>query len=482
VGLVIDAVEQWQKVARFCYLRGLSNELSAAQVMNPVVESEAAKALQACCICFDGIEGPSLSCSSSSTHHLCMTCLEKYAVAESESSKQRIAANNGKLSCPGDGCTKVFHHRQLAQHLPDEVFSKLLAAWQSCIEAAAVQTAAEQAQQELARAAAQDEVSRARAHVLDSILTLKCPRCSKAFDDFTGCLALTCSDAAGNGCRAAFCGYCFALCDSSIFSTPSHHMHVTTCSYSGGAGDLFATEEEFNAAQCRRRKRLVQEYLASLPLQLRERVEAAITPDLKGLGIDLHQPEPQQLQLQQQQQQQQGFTFGGVAAGTAAARPLGFEGAFGGFTAPAPPPQQPLGFGFSFGQPQQRPQFGFFGQHHGFTSGQPQQPPQQQFGLFDQQHDFMFGQPLQQQQQQQQPQLQLGFFGQQHGFTFGQPQQQQPQQQFGLFGQQRGFTFGQTQQQQQQQQQQQLDLFDQHGLMFGQPVPRRPPQFTFTQL
>jgi hypothetical protein len=404
VGLVIDAVEQWQKAATnaelskgnadvLAYLRSLSAELSAASgaaVQLAAAESKAAEMLKvakACCICFDDIAGPSLSCSSGS-HHMCMACLEQHAAAESESSKQRIAANNGKLGCPGDGCTDVFQLRELAQHLSDEAFSKLLAAWQTCIEQAAMQTAAEQAQQELARAAAQDEVSKARAHVTDSILTLKCPRCSKAFDDFTGCLALTCGDAHGHGCGAKFCGYCLEVSDGA--GGMSHHAHVASCAYSIKGGAMFGSKQDFDAAQCRRRKRLVQEYLATLPLQLRDKVEAAIAPDLKDLGIDLKQVEQQQQQqqgfsfgcmaaaaapdpwgfggglfaafaapAQQQQQQQQGFTFGRVAAPAAAPQPWGLGGElFGGFAAP-----WRLGFaGGLFG----------FGPQPGFAFGQQQ--------------------------------------------------------------------------------------------------------------
>jgi Ankyrin repeats (3 copies) len=305
---VIASVEVWQqsrpsteKAEMLQFLRNLHDELAAAEHARPAVaqqkqkqqkQEQAPAAEKECCICFDSITGKSISCSSSD-HHICIVCLDSYVSAETSSSKQRIAANKGKLCCPGDGCSNVFEHHELAQHLPPETFGKLLVAWQACIEQAAMQTAAEQAKQELAREAAKDDVGKAKAHVLDSILTLKCPRCHKAFDDFDGCFALQCSDEGGHGCGACFCGYCLKDCGNS----KQAHAHVAVCPHNSARGRLFGSKEGFKAAQCSRRRRMVLDYLESLPLALRERVKPAIAPDLKDLGIDLN--------VQQWQQQQQ---------------------------------------------------------------------------------------------------------------------------------------------------------------------------------
>jgi Ankyrin repeats (3 copies) len=320
VGLVIAAVEQWQQGATnaeiikgnaevLAFLYGLRQELAAAEAQHLAAAGQQQRGLavkqpaKACCICLEDIASTSISCSSGS-HLLCIVCLDSYVAAETSSSKQRIAANKGKLCCPGDGCSNVFEHHLLAQHLPPETFGKLLAAWQACIEQAAMQTAAEQAKQELAREAAKDDVGKAKAHVLDSILMLKCPRCHKAFDDFDGCFAVHCRDTAGHGCGACFCGYCLKDCGNS----KQTHAHVPKCAHNANRS-LFGTKEDFQAAQCSRRRRMVLEYLETLPLRLRERVKPAIAPDLNDLGIDLSK-EPQQQQpkkkpavLQQQQQQ-----------------------------------------------------------------------------------------------------------------------------------------------------------------------------------
>jgi hypothetical protein len=144
-----------------------------------------------------------------------------------------------------------------------------------------VQTPAEQAKQEAARTATQSAVTRARAHIIDCILTLKCPSCDKAFADFEGCFALFCCDAQGNGCQAAFCGYCLQQC-----ALRSVHQHVAACKHNTAAGhDVWGTRADFDTAQQRRQKRLVEQYLDTLPAALREQVLVATVEDLRGSGI-----------------------------------------------------------------------------------------------------------------------------------------------------------------------------------------------------
>lgn len=54
----------------------------------------------------------------------------------------------------------------------------------------------------------QRQVERARAHIIDAILTLKCPRegCGAAFLNFSDCFALTC-----HRCGCGFCGWCLEV-------------------------------------------------------------------------------------------------------------------------------------------------------------------------------------------------------------------------------------------------------------------------------
>lgn len=57
------------------------------------------------------------------------------------------------------------------------------------------------------------ERHRRKIYICEKILTLTCPRCSQAFVDFEGCMALTCSRA---GCGCGFCAICqkvLSLCN-----------------------------------------------------------------------------------------------------------------------------------------------------------------------------------------------------------------------------------------------------------------------------
>jgi hypothetical protein len=149
------------------------------------------------------------------------------------------------------------------------------------MEQRAAQTAIVQAQRERDAHAALDAVERARSHIIDSILTLKCPKCRKAFNGFEGCFALSCSDDAGNGCGATFCAFC-------LQQSTWVHAHVLTCPYNSiPTGGVFADEAVFEAAQRARRQRLIHQYLDTLSPEVRGPALAAVKRELQGIGIDV---------------------------------------------------------------------------------------------------------------------------------------------------------------------------------------------------
>eukprot|EP00811_Abedinium_folium_P012236 NODE_21343_length_758_cov_4.706815.p2 GENE.NODE_21343_length_758_cov_4.706815~~NODE_21343_length_758_cov_4.706815.p2 ORF type:complete len:106 (+),score=23.77 NODE_21343_length_758_cov_4.706815:3-320(+) len=88
-------------------------------------------------------------------------------------------------------------------------------------------TMKQQLEAELARLArlreideAARQVERAVAHVIENILTLRCPSCSQAFVDFNGCFALVCARCGGH-----FCGWCLKPC----LTADTTHNHVRRC-------------------------------------------------------------------------------------------------------------------------------------------------------------------------------------------------------------------------------------------------------------
>ena len=93
-----------------------------------------------------------------------------------------------------------------------------------------------------------------RKHVIERILTLACPRCSRAFIGFQGCFALKCSawvQGDPNSC-CQFCAYCLEDCGRDA------HPHVRASTCLGNRG-LFQPLQVFEDVQRSRRKRMLKE-------------------------------------------------------------------------------------------------------------------------------------------------------------------------------------------------------------------------------
>jgi hypothetical protein len=230
-----------------------------------------------CCICYD-VGSIGVSCTSE--HHVCAGCLDLFVQSEAAYNKHHINANGGSLRCPSSGCSHTFDQTVLAQHVPAETLGLFIKAWQLCLEQSAAQAAAIEAMQTSSQQSAATDAASARNYIVNSILTLQCPSCAKAFDNFDGCFALMCQDEGGHGCRAGFCAYCLELCGTNA------HAHVGTCTFNSSRS-VHGSISRFHAVQRVRRRRLVLEYLQTLAEPLREQVQLAIAADLQDLGISL---------------------------------------------------------------------------------------------------------------------------------------------------------------------------------------------------
>ncbi|KAJ1428017.1 hypothetical protein B484DRAFT_348798 [Ochromonadaceae sp. CCMP2298] len=114
-----------------------------------------------------------------------------------------------------------------------------------------------------------------RNKVIEDILTTKCPRCKKAFQDFEGCFALTCSN-----CPCAFCAWCLADCGSNA------HNHVASCSAKTNNDTYFGTKQEYLAVTQKRMARDLQTFLDGLGSTGAQR--AALLETLAADLADLH--------------------------------------------------------------------------------------------------------------------------------------------------------------------------------------------------
>jgi len=143
----------------------------------------------------------------------------------------------------------------------------------------------EEAQQE-ARLGVQEH----RTRIVDQCLTIRCPKCATAFDDFSACAALTCST-----CNAYFCAKCLV---AQFPNSTDLHKHVKTCT-DGGAlkadDSYYISMDAWHKNNLRRSKKNVEAYLATLDRELRDLVIHACASDFAGrpggdLVIDLLPP------------------------------------------------------------------------------------------------------------------------------------------------------------------------------------------------
>lgn len=244
---------------------------------------------RACCICLeDGVqleEGLECGRTDGQPHFVCHGCLEGHVEATVTSELRIRQACEGRVRCPGRPCdAATYPDVDLARCLSAAVFQRYT---ESRLDLLEQRRAAEMEGEmkarldaELRRIQALDEQQRrvrmVRNHIVEEILTLKCPRCGQAFLDFVGCFALQCSR-----CPCGFCAWCGADSGSS-----NAHDHVRTCREKPpGADVFFGTFEQFEEAQRRRRRRSLHHFLPTLDVQTRQAVLQEMRRDFADLRL-----------------------------------------------------------------------------------------------------------------------------------------------------------------------------------------------------
>ncbi len=251
----------------------------------------ALKLPEVCQICFDSFAKHD-GCRCANGHFLCWEgCFGGYVNSAAQAgSIQGFCDSEGNLLCPETKCKVPYDLQAVATAgAPPEVFAALTQLKMNVQADKKVQEAlrAEEAKRkaEEARIAAITDLVEKEAHqlrmkIIDDILTLKCPRvtCRRAFHDFAGCFAVTCS------CRAGFCAWCLADCGADA------HAHVPRCPENPRQGDMFGSAVEFTAHHQQRRKRAIEALLVSKSVEVRRRVLTIMHVDLTELGIRIVMP------------------------------------------------------------------------------------------------------------------------------------------------------------------------------------------------
>eukprot|EP00041_Stephanoeca_diplocostata_P031446 m.979467 g.979467 ORF g.979467 m.979467 type:complete len:431 (-) comp23961_c0_seq53:2783-4075(-) len=205
----------------------------------------------ACCICAEMTrKQEGILCTTG--HFTCSECFVGYVkAAEEQGAIARSADDAGNVTCPE--CSEKFTLQYVAQHTPPA-----------------------------------SEIFRAMHNlgIVEKILTLRCPRCSTAFVDFDGCLALTCCK---NTCRCGFCAWCLVDCGDDA------HAHVPRCPERPPGDNLFGRKKDFDEHHRKRKARALQTYMKK---PRSESVQQLLWDLLVEVGIDLQvatQPWWQQL-------------------------------------------------------------------------------------------------------------------------------------------------------------------------------------------
>ena len=166
-----------------------------------------------------------LECCGTLKHFHCNECLSGHVMNESSKDLADLKDRQGRVFCSwrkkdirgNYQCdfADPFSEAQLASHCSDGVFAAYLQGVAKVTEARLAQDMEagfeERMKAERARIEAMTEaelkIDKTRRHIIEEILTLKCPRCEAAFVDFNGCFALTC-----HRCACGFCAHCLQDC------------------------------------------------------------------------------------------------------------------------------------------------------------------------------------------------------------------------------------------------------------------------------
>lgn len=229
-----------------------------------------------CCICYDDTED--VFCTSH-RHAMCQECFENHILAET-----KYIDFKGTVKCPlhrmrecdCEGYTVSF----IAKHVPEKVFTEYDRKRYEVKEKSLVTKIEDDLKKKLALEQSMTALQKNRQHVVDNILTLRCPKCCQAYYDFNGCLSLTCTK-----CKCFFCAKCHHISTNS----GANHTHVASCKGVDGKlrNGYFSTKDEISIFQnCMRTQKLKQFFSGrSDKFDLLH----ALSQDLIDLKLDPHE-------------------------------------------------------------------------------------------------------------------------------------------------------------------------------------------------
>ena len=170
--------------------------------------------------------------------------------------------------------------QDLALHVQHSTFEAFLEARRQRDEAKIVAELREHQNKQLAT----DEttghgfsVAKLRKRVIEEILTLQCPRCGQAWNEFDACVAVKCQR-----CNAGFCGICMQDCGADA------HAHARACKYvvKYTRGRATMNETDIPCAQNDWRRDALQGLLGPVQADITATVLLSLKAELRDLGLD----------------------------------------------------------------------------------------------------------------------------------------------------------------------------------------------------
>ena len=224
-------------------------------------------------------------------HFICWDCLADFASSQQQQGAIKSTDEEGNLGCAMPKCKQCYvSHRVAAAGSPaTKAFQELQSLKINFISerrsSQAVEAESRRLQADFERIMKiQDKDERdghlLRKRIVEDVLTLRCPRprCKMAFLDFNGCCALTCGN---NQCNAGFCAWCLHDCGADA------HAHVASCpSLPPGKSGVWASEEEWKAAQAGRKSKIIDRMLAEASNNaVAATAYGLLMNDIRGEGI-----------------------------------------------------------------------------------------------------------------------------------------------------------------------------------------------------
>lgn len=228
-----------------------------------------------CAVCMT--DAGTVVCSEQ-RHTMCEECFADYAVIESEE-----ASFDGELRCCGFkpyGCkANAFSQLFVVRKLSDIKASAFLKGCELSKERRTIEEFKRVETERVQRESALSEVEKARNHIVDNILTIRCPndRCGAAILDFTGCLALKCAR-----CKIGICAKCFEHCGTDA------HVHIKNgaCKIDSNK-QLFANDEYIKNVQMLYKTRKLNEYMKTLAPSVATKVIEKYQGELREGGVNV---------------------------------------------------------------------------------------------------------------------------------------------------------------------------------------------------